>query len=227
MHHRARYPLLAVLLGFITPGLGHVYVGRGKRFCVPAFAVVVLLIVLGFVGALSSFAGMAAFLVALAGLYLFSIVDPLLLARRLEVFVPKWYNRWYVYLGWIGMLLGLSVLLSETREPLLGYSTFRVPTPAMSPTIEPREVILVNTRAFQHETPMVGDVVVVRGSQTGNFFIRRISAQSHSSISLVNDNPLAVGRVDQLANVSPSNFLGRVTYVLYSPNLYRIGLRVK
>ena len=186
-----------------------------------------LLFALGLVGVLSTFVGMATYLIAVAGLYVYAVVDPPFLAKHLETFVPKWYNRWYGYAGWIGILLGLSILLAEVREPLLGYSTFRVPSAAMAPTIEPRDIILVDTRAFRAENPAVGDVVVVHGTQTGRSFIRRVSGRTGSSFSFTGDNASALGMVAELEGVSSSSFLGRVTYVLYSPNTARIGLRVE
>src|SRR5207253_6380196 len=53
MHDRARNPFLAAVLGVFAPGLGHVYVGRARRFGIAAVAVLGLFLALGVGGALS------------------------------------------------------------------------------------------------------------------------------------------------------------------------------
>ena len=228
MPRRPRSSVLAGALGFIAPGLGHLYLGRARRFAIPAIAILAIFLALGLAGVLSTFIGMAAYLVALAVLYLYAIADPPMLARRLETFVPKWYNHWYGYAGWVAILIGISVVLPEVRESLLGYSTFRVATTVMTPTIEPGEIILVDTHAFRSRSPTIGDVVVVQGPQGDRLFIRRVSAQANaSSVSLVTDKPLGAAADAALATVPVSHIRGRVTYVLYSPTASHIGRRVE
>jgi signal peptidase I len=221
-----RNSLLAAALGFLIPGLGHLYIGRAKRFGVPALGIIALILALGLTGALSTFIGFAIYIIAFVALYLFAIVDPPLQARHHQ-FHPKWYNHWYGYLGWIAIPIIFSAALPVVRESLLGYSTFRVPTAAMSPTIEPKEIILVNTHAFQARFPSAGDVVVVRGPQTGRLFIRRISKVNGTSFAFANDNPQAIGNVAELDAASRDEIVGRVTYVLYSDTSMRIGRQVE
>jgi hypothetical protein len=100
----------------------------------------------------------------------------------------------------------------------------------MSPTIQPRDIVLVDTHAFRSHEPAPGEVVIVRGPRTGTLFIRRVSPSTTPlAFSFIIDNPAApvAEPVAELASVPASQIIGRVTYVLYSPAVQRIGLRVK
>jgi len=227
MNRRPRSAILACVLGLVVPGLGHLYVGRAARFGIAAILCLAGLAALALLGALSTFAGYVALITALAALYLFSIVDPPLLARRIETFAPKWYNRWYGYAAWVVVVILFNGVFPEAREPVLGYGTYRLPSAIMAPAIASGEIVLADTRAYRSRAPAIGDVVVVRGPSSGILFVRRVAmARDASSRLLVTDDPMG-GGVPELAGVSADHLVGQVTYVLYSPTWNRIGRRVE
>src|SRR5881394_3059844 len=54
---RSRNRFLSALFGFLVPGLGHVYVGRARRFLLFAATYLVVVLGLGLTGLLSTFVG--------------------------------------------------------------------------------------------------------------------------------------------------------------------------
>ena len=224
---RSRNRFLPVLFGFFVPGLGHVYVGRARRFLLFAAAYFVVVLTLGLAGLLSTFVGMATYVVLLFSLYVFGIVDPAILARP-GTFEPKWYNSWCGYVGWAALALIFFSVIPVMRESVLGHSVFRVPGVAMVPAIQPRDIVLVDTRAFAASVPAVREVVVVRGPMTGLLYVRRVSAQTGpSTVSLIKDDPEPSSADRELSSVSTKDILSKVTYVFFSWSTERIGRRVE
>jgi signal peptidase I len=83
------------------------------------------------------------------------------------------YNQWWFYPAWIiGGVVCLSALV-EVRGAIFGYETFRIPSIAMAPTLEPGDYIMVDTWRYRRRDPSVGDVVVFR-NDTGTAFVKRV-----------------------------------------------------
>jgi hypothetical protein len=224
---RSRNRFLSALFGFLVPGLGHVYIGRARRFLLFASAYLAVVLALGLAGLLSTFVGMATYVVLLVSLYVFGIMDPPILVRP-GTFEPKWYNHWYGYVGWAALALIFFSVVPLIRESVLGHSVFRVPGIAMVPAIQPRDIVLVDTRAFAANAPAAKEVVVVRGTKSGLLYVRRISAQTGpSTVSLIKDNPEPSSADLELSSVSTNEIVGKVTYVFFSWSADRIGRRVE
>lgn len=220
---RTRYSLWAALLGFLAPGLGHLYVARARRFIFPAAAFLLIFALLAALEALSTFIGMVIFILLFIALAIFGVLDAAIIAHRINAFEPKWYCRWYVYLGWAAFLTAIFNTVPQFRESLLGYSSFRLQANSMAPTIEAGEIILVDTRTTD-EPPTVGSVVVVRSPSNARMYVRRISDLSvPGKASFKSDNVLGAETDLSLQNISLSNLFGRVTYIFYSENKDRIG----
>jgi hypothetical protein len=227
MAAHARSKLVAGFLGFVTPGLGHLYVGRPARFAPAVLLLFAVVAALAAFGGFPTFHGMALYVLTLLVIVAFSTIDPLLQAQPRTDFVPRWYNRWYVYLGWLVLVVAVLNFPRLIRESVLGFSAFRVPGVAMQPTIKPRDMILVDTRAYRSRLPDVKDVVVVHNPANGLMYVRRVSRLDTATISLASDNPAAADNDSQLAAMPLSNLLGKVTYVMYSQDFGRIGQKIE
>jgi len=176
-------------------------------------------------GAFPTFFGMAFYVLTLFGVVAYSFVDPAVQAKRDASFEPRWYNRWYVYLGWIVLVIMVLNVPRLIRESVLGFSAFRVPSAAMHPAIAPKDIILVDTRAYRSRSPGVKEVVVVHSPTNGLMYVRRVSKLDGRTLSLVADSPTPSAG-DSLSSVSVSDVLGKVTYVMYSHDFDRIGRKV-
>src|SRR5215472_17638522 len=94
-------PWVAALLTVLTPGLGHIYIGRARRgiffFCLIIVADSVLMFAL--TGVLARFWTFAISLTLLLGVWLFIIIDASTRAARMTELPRRAYNRPAVYVG--------------------------------------------------------------------------------------------------------------------------------
>jgi signal peptidase I len=128
------------------------------------------------------------------------------------------------------MAIGVCHSLSdhELKEPVLGYSAFKISNQAMSPALEPRDVVLVDTCAFSSRSPEIGEVIVIRKPDTNRSYIRRVSTRPiEGAVTVVSDQSLGVSAESQTLTVPLSEVVGQITYVMYSRDNARIGQRVR
>ena len=90
---------------------------------------------------------------------------------------------------------------------------FRVVGASMFPTLEPDEEVLANTRAYKNELPEIGDVVVAFDPrQEGFVIVKRVSAVSPASVTLLGDNPDFSTDSRTFGVVPLNNIIGKVTH---------------
>lgn len=118
-------PWLAAVLAVLVPGLGHVYAGNARR------------------GALVAVAAMVAGIALVLIVPLTMAIDAYRTARKAARtgFVPRRYNRGYVYAGIVvvAVLFG-SVLAAALRRYVA--EAYRIPTGTMEPTIRYGDYLL-------------------------------------------------------------------------------------
>jgi hypothetical protein len=220
-----RSRLLAGLFGFLVPGLGHLYIGRAIRFAPAVLFLFLVVAGLAAMGAFPTFFGMAFYVLTLFGVVAYSTIDSMVQAKPDASFERRWYNRWYVYLGWLLLVIVVLNVPRLIRESVLGFSAFRIPTAAMYRAIAPKDIILVDTRAYRSRSPDAKEVVVVHNPTNGLMYVRRVSKLDGSTLSLVSDSPGASAG-DSLSSASVSDVLGKVTYIMYAHEFARIGRKV-
>lgn len=212
----ARRSWIALLLGLVCPGWGHLYAGRVPRFLAAAAAWLAVAAALAFASKLAQFTGMVALLLAGAALVLFSGIDA---ARQVRFAPARRWPRWPVFLAWWLGVAAVVALWVGAREPVLGYAVFRMQTDTMAPAVVPRELVLVDTRAFRARRPILGDVVVVREAGSRRRYLRRVTGVDRDGVlTLATDRP---GAGPQRATTG--ELVGRATFVLYSRTPGRTG----
>ena len=225
MSHQPLKPLQASLLNILWPGLGHLYVGRIRRYfgCLAAF--LVLYAILGVTGLLAkSFAAFLVVLVTAVAMIVFLVIDAALLARGTAAFRPPWYAQWYGYVLFIAFSAVCSVVVKDVRVRWFGADVFRVPSDSMLPTIAQGDYIMVGRLAFDVRAPTEREVVVIRDQRSGNLYVRRVSqALLPSEVQVVQDNPPYGEQSRQISQVPISDVLGQVTYVWFSDEISRVG----
>src|SRR5688572_25581601 len=101
---KKRWPVLAAILNLVSNGLGFLYVGN------PAFAIafwigsMLFFAVCGWTGLIFTAAGiyvmvLVAVLVAIAAIVLAAVM-----AKRAGEMSLRWYQRWYVYVGYAALV---------------------------------------------------------------------------------------------------------------------------
>ncbi len=186
-----RWPWVAVMLSVIMTGLGHIYCGRIVKGLVLAFISCILIFFL--FGAFSvshstiRIAVIIATLFASSIIWLYAIIDSGYIAKRTtENYIPKDYNRWYVYLILILMGTGGSTQIAFNVRTFF-LQAFRVPVASNYPTMIPNDRFLANKIAYKNNDPQKGDLVVFANPQDRRQnYIKRVVAVAGETVEIRN-----------------------------------------
>lgn len=190
---RKRRPLLAAILSFITPGVGHVYAGNAKKGLSLIGIEYGVVLLCGIAGLLSTFYGIVALVVFVVGFYIFVIVSSIRLALNSREYHLKSYNRWYWYLAIILAVAALANTLFSFRGSILGYEMYRIPAKSMEPTLQVGDFITVDMR---YSEPKVGDVVVfLYPKDRTTRYVKRVAALGNDVVSIENGSVIRNGEV--------------------------------
>ena len=176
-----RRPLVAVLLSFLSGGLGQVYCGRIAR------GLVLMLLSEG-LGPFRWSTGAISAAFALPTLvWLYAVIDAFLLARRTDHdYRLKDYNRWYVYLLFLLMFAPASTVYAlAVREGF--YEAFYLASASMQPTLGKHDRVLVDKRVYRTEPVRRGDVVTfINPDERHVKYIKRVVALPNDMIEMQN-----------------------------------------
>jgi signal peptidase I len=183
---RKPHVVLAFIAGFLSIGLGYVYVGRLR---LGLTTIAGLSLTIGFFAWTRLLVQSAAMLWLVAALFilivLIALIHPVVIAARDHDVPAKRYNRWWFYLIWsLGtVLVGPAIYFS--RAAILGYETFRVASSAMSPTLETGELFVSDSWRYHSHAVTVGEIVVFeRPESPGVKYIKRVVAVAGDAIEL-------------------------------------------
>jgi len=190
---KKRNLILAALLSLLVPGLGHVYAGDAKKGGILVGIEFGLLLLGGLAGVLSTFYGMAFFILFIISFYIFVIISSVKLANKNSEYFLKPYNRWYWYLViWVVMTAITNAIFSY-RGMVLGYETYSMFHKSMVPTLQVGDYITVNTR-YKH--PSIGDVVVFQNSKDRNIpYVKRVVAIGNDLVSIKDGEVIRNGKI--------------------------------
>jgi len=166
-----RRPMVAALLSFLMIGMGQLYNGQLRRAVVvfalglaPFIAIsLILQFIPPYVGTLLYVSGA----LCLLALWIFSVVDAFVSARRIGTITLQRYNRWYVY----GSIYLLSTLISFTIDepPVAAYS---IPAGSMIPSLLVGDYVYAHT--YRDQPPERGDIAVFKQPTNGTDYTKRI-----------------------------------------------------
>ncbi len=198
---RPRKLLVACVLSVLSPGLGHIYCGQLAKGLV-LYLVAVITSAVGMLALLPLPGGWRTSCWAALGVsvvvFVAALMDAARQARRSSPsFVPKDYNRWYVYVALL--VLPLPVFVTEgllAREGVV--KAVRVTAPFMSPTIHEGERVLVNRLAYRHGPVVRGDVVVfISPDQRHRLYIKRVVALPGDTVEITGGELIVNGEMLQ------------------------------
>ena len=132
---KKRHALLAALFSLISPGMGHLYVGKWQQAIFIPFVLLAIHALLGWSGLILLTHGMYVLLLCIVVLYLVVIVNAIIHARKTNSHHLNRSQRWYYY---IIFLLGTSIInstLVDYRAKLFAYETFHIPAASMLPNL--------------------------------------------------------------------------------------------
>ena len=175
-----RFPWVALVLSFLSSGVGHIYCGRpvkGFLFYMARMLVPLCCIIAAFVQP-SKVVFLGLILTpALATVFIFfySAIDSYSIAKRTDPdYRLKAYNRTSLYGALVATQLAALIALTWGGREYV-YQAFLMPTRSMSPNFLAGDRILVNKRVGDG-FPSRGEVVVFRTppSERGRTWIKRV-----------------------------------------------------
>jgi signal peptidase I len=196
---RGPSPLIAGLLSFLMPGLGHFYIGQAKRG-ITLFALIILAntaLMFACMGVLARFWMLAICFVLLLGLWLYILIDATTRAYRTQEFPQGRLNCWkgYVAAAVCAWLVNLTPFLYAAHARATGQlGWFRATAASMEPTLRTGEYFLANATFYHNHQPSRGDVVVyVHPQRPGEHYTRRIVAVEGDRVAVRNGRAVVNG----------------------------------
>ncbi len=188
-----RLPWLAALLTLLTPGLGHLYAGRPRAAA--RFAVLVAAACWAMVGTWvllppSLLGVLIGWLLAL-GVWATVATHAAATARRAgSTYERRSYNRWYVYLG--AAIFWSLVWQQGVFGPAQTHvaQPFRIPSPAMEPTLLVGDFVYVAKLPVALRTPERDALVVfllIEDSTPTLHIVKRVTGIPGDTLRMVRD----------------------------------------
>lgn len=153
-----RKPWIALLLSIAQPTLGQIYNGQVAKGLCFALLSVLALPICGYFRLFNNFSSMLVVVTPAMALWIYLIVDSYATAKKLRGFVPTRWNRWYIY---VVFSIVMQLVGEAERSLVTSYSrAFKIPSSAMSHTLESGDDIVADMRAYQNASPSRGDVII-------------------------------------------------------------------
>jgi signal peptidase I len=215
--------LIALVLSFLSPGLGQVYNGqllRGALFYASALGFLELSSVLGLP---RSYRGFIVHLVITMTLFILIIADAVWTAgHQAKTAIPKRGWQAYVLAGAMLLVTGVASVRNVFPDRLPGVRAYKVPADSMAPTVMSGERIVADMRYYKSHAPSRGDVVAIATPPMGTLTIKRVVAvagdviEGNPQMTMVNRQTIRepyLGAVpdDQEARSDPSLTFGPIT----------------
>ncbi len=161
---------LAGLLSYILPGLGQVYNGQPLKGLFFSFIFTLwggIVFTLTFYAVKQEMTGFKIALLFLALLvsfaaHLYVIIESIRTARKKDLeYLPKIYNRWYIYLIVIVITLTIdhSVAIAVKENVIKPY---QIASGSMEPSLHVGDFILSNQTYFSTHNPERGDIILFK-----------------------------------------------------------------
>ena len=145
---KRRSIILSALTSLIVPPFGHVYVGRPLRGFVIFGVSFVALLITGWLGASTTLWSFY-FAQSLYVLVLIILsIDAGILAKQQKNYELRLYNKWYVYLPLLLIMLYVLNFVMFNRGLFFGFDNHRNISENMSPTLKTGDLIATDTRDY-------------------------------------------------------------------------------
>lgn len=186
MEKKKRKPIVAAILSSLAPGLGQLYNGQIIKGIIFLLSLILLPIIMFRIGLHYSYYGLAIILLISMFFLLFIIGEAFFTAIKKKEFIPKSYNKWYIYL--LIILLINSIVLVPTNfltNKVLGFSAYKMPTGSMEPTLRIGDYLVADLKYFKKNKLQRGDLVILQSPEDpAKIFIKRIIALEGEKIEI-------------------------------------------
>jgi len=191
MKGKKRIPIIAAVLSFLEPGLGQLYNAQILKGIIFFLAFHLIPIILFLAGLQFQFYGLVVILLFSICLWLFIIGEAFFSAKRKKEVVLKRYNKWYVYLLIILLMLGTYIIPSDfianIASETLKFSAYKMSTGSMEPTMSIGDYLIIDSKYFKKSELQRGDLVIIQyPKDPTKDFIKRVIALEGEKIEIKN-----------------------------------------
>ena len=204
---KKRSSILAALFSLLSPGMGHLYVGKWKLAVAIPFLLMLILAIIGWSGLIFMSYGMSLSLLLVVIGYFVVMVSAIIYARDVRSHQLNASQRWYYYLAFLLAMTVINSSLMGQRDRLFGFEPFRIPAASMLPTLLTNDFIIVDTSAYHAQPPQYGDLVVFDYPRDPEIkYIKRVIGKAGDHVAYtnktlyINGKPLARETLDDYAS---------------------------
>jgi signal peptidase I len=218
MNIKERKPFTALILSFLTPGLGQLYNGQHNKALIYFFIIPFLYLIMGLFGLRRSITGLL-FAIPIALLvitfFIFQLIDAFHRAKKWPKINLKIYNKWFIYLAIIIVFLFFINPFSTTMMRA-GTKTYKMRSASMAPTLKTGDFIMVDHEYYVKHKPKYGDLIIFKyPKDKSQNFIKRIIGTEDDKIELINDDLFINDKKLNLKSINNNTYeesLGRTDY---------------
>lgn len=194
------------LANLTAPGLGSALAGRGLRAFYPGLLLLLLLVILCQLQLPDSRAGLLCSAGALLAVHAACALAAVGLPPR------QGLQRSLLGLGiFLPGMLGLCLAATSFSQQLFGYALYFIPSESMQPTLQPADLILVNTRRGDAPPLAAGRIVVFQiPGESPMVYVKRIAPKPPHLAATAPDSYFMLG--DNSAHSADSRVFGLVNH---------------
>ena len=163
------------------------------------------------------------FILLISGLLLLHIVTTIagLWLLRQPVFHRNNYLHTLVFLSLLILFNALIMASSHLyKDRWFGFAFYHIPSASMSPTLQPGDVVLVDTWYYQSSYPEPEEIVIIRKQQNSFVMAKRVTDirtnQGQLQLFVEGDNTARSVDSRRFGWLNHSLLLGRVQFVWFS-----------
>ena len=202
---KKRRPIIAFLFAIAGTGLGQIYNGQLLKGTVFAFGRQIFLYATSFVVVSASLNVATAFGVLVLAYVLYIIIDAVVISFRSKRFTLKPYNKWYFYLFFLFLVLGMNAYNSMIIKSFL-MEAYKMPSGSMLPSVLPGDHFIIDRTYARDDNPEREDIIVFKyPKDPKKNFVKRIVAIGGDTVEMKDKNLYINGNAVDEAFTNHSN----------------------
>lgn len=222
MENKNRSVILYGISSLIAPTFGHLYVGKLLRGLIILVLALAMLALCGWIGASTS---LWTFYIIQA-IYLLVVltlaIDSMLFARNNKNYQLKRYNKWYVYIPYVILIIITLNVFVTNRGVIFGFDNHRIVSMNMAPILLAGDLIATDTRQYViGHTPARGEIITFKYPRDPSIiYVKRVIGFPGERISIIdgclyiNGKKIVEPYVDNDSNERPySQFMDEKKYL--------------
>ncbi len=181
---KSRSPWIAFFTSLFFPGLGQFYNGQALKGISFLMLILFIPLLFGLLRVPLHFEGLVVSLSVITALSVYIIADAIIYARKQKIYELKPYNRWYFYLIFAAVKIGVYAF--QTPMEFMQIQAFKIPGQSNLPVIETYDQVVADIRAYQKKDPEYGDFILFK-RPNDIFYTFRLIGKPGDKVSISNN----------------------------------------